>query len=272
MWKSAEALIVAAAFTGTLAVAVLPAVADPAPVKGEATKKGAQAQADKAGDKIGDKGKARQAVNVPAGAAPSAEAAPGKIIALGRPALPEEIAAWNIDVRADGEGLPDGKGSVKEGEELFLQSCAMCHGEFGEGAGRWPVLAGGRGTLKSDRPEKTIGSFWPYASTVFDYVHRAMPFGNNQSLTADQTYAIVAYLLNLNDLVPEDYVLSKQNFPKVELPNEANFFDDDRETSEKAFWKKDPCMTNCSGEVHVTARAQILNVTPDGDAPKGNLE
>ncbi|MFG1372674.1 cytochrome c [Xanthobacter oligotrophicus] len=261
MWKSAEALLVAS----TLLLAA-PAGAAPEP-KGAPAKAGVQnAGGLKAAQ---EQAKPQQAVNVPT-AAPPAPAA--KAIALGRPALPEEIAAWNIDVRPDGEGLPEGKGSVKHGEELFLQNCAVCHGEFGEGAGRWPVLAGGQGTLKSDRPEKTIGSFWPYASTVFDYVHRAMPFGNNQSLTADETYAIVAYLLNLNDLVPEGYVLSKENFPKVALPNEANFYEDDRETTEKAFWKKTPCMTNCSGEVHVTARAQILNVTPDGEAPKGNLE
>lgn len=258
MWKSAERLLAATLLAGGLAAAGI-AVADPQPAGKPAAK------AEKAGSD-----KARQAVNVaaPAATAPAAATA----IALGRPALPEEIAAWNIDVRADGEGLPPGKGSVKEGEELFLQNCATCHGEFGEGAGRWPVLAGGRGTLKSERPEKTIGSFWPYASTVYDYVHRAMPFGSNLSLTPDQTYAIVAYLLNLNDLVAEDFVLSKDNFPKVDLPNEANFYDDDRETSEKAFWKKSPCMKDCSGEVHVTARAQILNVTPDGDPPKGNLE
>lgn len=262
MWKSAEKVLAAAVLAGALAATGI-AVADPqggagkpAPAKFSAAKP--------------EKDKARQAVNVTA--PPAAPAAAAKSIALGRPALAEEIAAWNIDVRADGEGLPPGKGSVKEGEDLFLQNCAVCHGEFGEGAGRWPVLAGGRGTLKSERPEKTIGSFWPYASTVFDYVHRAMPFGSNMTLSADQTYAIVAYLLNLNDLVPENYVLSKENFPKVDLPNEANFFDDDRETSEKAFWKKSPCMTDCTGEVHVTARAQILNVTPDGEAPKGNLE
>ncbi|WP_024280670.1 cytochrome c [Xanthobacter sp. 126] len=265
MWKSAETLLASALLAGALAASGM-AVADPQPAK-----PAAKAEKDKAGaDKMGSD-KARQAVNVAAPASTTAQAT-AKTIALGRPALPEEIAAWNIDVRADGEGLPPGKGSVKEGEELFLQNCAQCHGEFGEGAGRWPVLAGGRGTLKSERPEKTIGSFWPYASTVYDYVHRAMPFGNNMSLSPDQTYAIVAYLLNLNDLVPEDYVLSKENFPKVDLPNEANFYDDDRETSEKAFWKKNPCMKDCSGEVHVTARAQILNVTPDGDPPKGNLE
>jgi len=258
MWKSAETLLAAAFLGGALAIAGA-AAADPAPAAKPAKAEKAQAGSEKA----------RQVANVPASAAVSL--AP-RAIALGRPALPEEIAAWNIDVRADGEGLPPGKGSVKQGEELFLQNCAQCHGEFGEGVGRWPVLAGGSGTLKSERPEKTIGSFWPYASTVYDYVHRAMPFGSNLTLSPDQTYAIVAYLLNLNDLVPEDYVLSKESFPKVELPNQANFYDDDRETSEKAFWKKNPCMKDCSGEVHVTARAQILNVTPDGEAPKGNLE
>ncbi|MFG1348915.1 c-type cytochrome [Xanthobacter autotrophicus] len=261
MWKSAEALLVASAL-----LLAVPAGAAP---EGKAAPAKAGAQEKTGVEKTGvEKANPRQAATVSAAApAPAAKA-----IALGRPALPEEIAAWNIDVRADGEGLPAGKGSVKQGEELFLRSCAVCHGEFGEGAGRWPVLAGGQGTLKSDRPEKTIGSFWPYASTVFDYVHRAMPFGNNQSLAPDETYAIVAYLLNLNDLVPEDYVLSKENFPKVVLPNTANFYEDDRETTEKAFWKAEPCMKDCSGEVHVTARAQILNVTPDGEAPKGNLE
>ncbi|MFG1392053.1 c-type cytochrome [Xanthobacter agilis] len=262
MWKSAEALL-AAAVAGAVGLAVLPAGADPA----------APAKPGTAAQKTGETGKLQQAVNVPApGSAPASAPASAPVIGLGRTALPEEIAAWNIDVRPDGEGLPAGAGSVRRGEDLFLQNCATCHGEFGEGAGRWPVLAGGRGTLQSDRPEKTIGSFWPYASTVFDYVHRAMPFGNNQSLSADDTYAIVAYLLNLNDLVPEDYVLSKDNFPKVDLPNQPNFFDDDRETAEKAFWKNDPCMADCAGAVHVTARAQVLNVTPDADPPKGNLE
>lgn len=260
MWKSAEALAVAIVMAGALAVAVLPSRAELAPgaQKGEAGK-AAQAKAEK--------GKAQQAVNA---AAPAAAGA-AKVVALGRPALAEEIAAWDIDVRPDGQGLPEGKGSVKEGEEVFLEQCAACHGEFGEGAGRWPVLAGGAGTLKSERPEKTIGSFWPDASTAYDYIHRAMPFGNGQSLTADQTYAIVAYLLNLNDVVKDDFVLSKENFAKVRLPNQPNFFDDDREKSEKAFWNSNPCMKNCTGEVKVISRARILDVTPDGEQ-KGNLE
>lgn len=187
-----------------------------------------------------------------------------KPLGLGRPALPEEVAAWDIDIRPDGQGLPAGRGSVKQGEELFIQQCAACHGDFGEGVGRWPVIAGGLGSLKADNPEKTIGSFWPFASTVFDYVHRAMPFGNAQSLTADETYAIVAYLLHLNDIVKQDFELSKENFASVKMPNAGGFFDDDRETSEKAFWRKEPCMTNCKPEpAKVTGRARVIDVTPD---------
>jgi cytochrome c len=197
-------------------------------------------------------------------ALPALAQTPAKKTGLGRAALPEEVAAWDIDVRPDGLGLPKGKGSVKQGEEIYLERCAMCHGEFGEGAGRYPVLAGGRGSLNKDNPEKTIGSFWPYLSTVFDYVRRAMPFGNAQSLSADETYAITAFLLNLNDIVKDDFVLSDENFKSVPLPNVGAFYDDDRETSEKAFWKKNPCMSNCGpAPAKVTSRARVLDVTPD---------
>jgi cytochrome c len=106
-------------------------------------------------------------------------------LGLGRPALPDEIKAWDTDVRPDGKGLPPGKGTVKQGDVIFQAQCASCHGEFGEGAGRWPVLAGGAGTLKADRPDKTIGSFWPDLSTAFDYIKRAMPYGNARSLNDD---------------------------------------------------------------------------------------
>lgn len=187
----------------------------------------------------------------------------GTTTGLGRPALPEEIKAWDIDVRPDGVGLPPGKGSVHDGEQLFIDNCTACHGDFGEGAGRWPVLAGGKGSLKSERPEKTIGSYWPYASTVYDYIHRAMPFGAGQTLQPDQVYALVAYLLYLNDEVGDDFVLSQENFPTVKLPNEANFYDDDRETIESAFWNREPCMKDCKAKVEIISRARILDVTPD---------
>lgn len=199
-----------------------------------------------------------------AGAGVALAAEPSKKAGLGRPALPAEIAAWDIDVRPDGAGLPVGKGSAKDGEAIFIEKCAACHGEFGEGVGRWPVLSGGKDTLKSDNPDKTIGSFWPYASTAFDYIRRAMPFGNSQSLTPDETYAIVAYLLTMNDVVKEDFELSNENFAKVTLPNAGGFYDDDRETAEKAFWRKTPCMTNCKPEpAKVTGRARVIDVTPD---------
>ena len=194
----------------------------------------------------------------------------GEGLGLGRPALPEEIAAWDIDVRPDGQGLPEGQGSVADGEVLFQERCAACHGEFGEGAGRWPVLAGGQGTLSSERPEKTVGSFWPYASTAFDYVHRAMPFGDAQSLQPDEVYALVAYVLNLNDVVPADFVLSKDNFASVALPNVGAFYDDDRDVAEKAFWKAEPCMTDCKATVEITGHAAVLDVTPEeGEAAQG---
>lgn len=197
-------------------------------------------------------------------AAPALAGDTGKKTGLGREALPQEVAAWDIDVRPDGLGLPPGSGSVKQGEQLFTERCAACHGDFGEGVGRWPVLAGGRDTLKSDNPDKTIGSFWPFASTVFDYVRRAMPFGNAQSLTPDETYAIVAYLMAMNDVVKEDFVLSKENFTSLKMPNQDGFYPDDREQSEKAFWKKDPCMKDCKPAAPtVTGRARVIDVTPD---------
>lgn len=189
-------------------------------------------------------------------------------LVLGREALPEEIAAWDIDVRPDGRGLPPGKGTVKQGDQLFQSQCAACHGEFGEGAGRWPVLAGGHGTLKADRPDKTIGSFWPDLSTVFDYVKRAMPYGNAQSLSNDDVYALTAYLLSMNDIIKdENFELNDKNFLSIKMPNAAAFYDDDREIAEKHFWVKEPCMKNCrTAAPKVIGRAVSIDVTPDSKA------
>ena len=184
---------------------------------------------------------------------------------LGRPATAEEIAAWDIDVRPDGLGLPEGEGSVVDGEEIFAEQCAVCHGDFAEGVDRWPVLSGGFDTLKSDRPVKTIGSYWPYLSTVWDYVYRAMPFGNAQSLTPDQVYAITAFLLYANDIVDDEFVLSKENFTTVHLPNEANFIEDSRPDT-PTLADGEPCMSDCKTDVKVTMRARVLDVTPDDDS------
>lgn len=185
-------------------------------------------------------------------------------LGLGRPALPDEIKAWDTDVRPDGKGLPPGKGTVKQGDVLFQAQCASCHGEFGEGAGRWPVLAGGAGTLKADRPDKTIGSFWPDLSTAFDYIKRAMPYGNARSLSDDDVYALTAYLLSMNDIIKdENFELNDGNFKSIKMPNATAFYDDDRETAEKHFWKKDPCMKDCRSAPKVTGRAIAVDVTPD---------
>ncbi len=195
--------------------------------------------------------------------------ATGVTYGLGRAALPEEIAAWDIDVRPDGQGLPEGSGDVWTGEEVFVEKCAACHGDFAEGLDRWPVLAGGWDSLTHDRPEKTIGSYWPYLSTVFDYVHRAMPYGDAQSLTADEVYAITAYLLYSNAVVEDDFTLSHENFTEVSLPNEDGFFMDDRDEGEIPEFTREPCMENCKDEVQITMRAVILDVTPDAEGTEG---
>lgn len=194
-------------------------------------------------------------------------AKPSPKLGLGRPALPEEIAAWDTDVRPDGTGLPPGKGTARQGDQVFQANCGTCHGEFGEGVGRWPVLAGGFGTLKGDRPDKTIGSFWPDVSTVFDYIKRSMPYGNARSLSDDDVYALTAYLLNMNDVIKdENFELNERNLTSIKMPNAAAFYDDDRETTEKQFWSEEPCMTNCRGAPKVTGRAVSIDVTPDSKA------
>lgn len=183
-------------------------------------------------------------------------------LGLGRAATPAEVAAWDIDIRPDGAGLPEGRGDVYAGEELFVEQCAVCHGDFGEGVGRWPVLAGGFGTLASEDPVKTVGSYWPYLSTVWDYVNRAMPFGYAQSLSPDEVYAIVAYILYSNDIVDDEFELSHENFAEVRMPNEENFFMDDRLDS-PIFARAEVCMTDCKDSVEITARARIIDVTPE---------
>ncbi|MBI6630085.1 c-type cytochrome [Pontibaca salina] len=182
---------------------------------------------------------------------------------LGREALPEEVAAWDVAVRPDGTGLPEGSGDVWTGEEVFTDYCAACHGDFAEGVDNWPQLAGGRNTLTDDRPVKTVGSYWPYLSTVWDYVNRSMPFGAAQTLSADEVYAITAYILYSNDIVGDDFVLSHENFLDVEMPNADGFIVDDRPETEYPLFSTEPCMENCKESVEITMRASILDVTPD---------
>ena len=182
---------------------------------------------------------------------------------LGRAALSEEIAAWDVDVLPDGRGLPQGRGDVFTGEEVFAEKCASCHGDFAEGVDNWPVLAGGFDTLADKDPVKTVGSYWPYLSTVWDYVHRSMPFGEAQTLSADETYAIVAYILYSNDLVDDDFELSHENFAEFEMYNKDGFVADDRPDLEYAKWRTEPCMENCKPSVEITMRATFLDVTPE---------
>ncbi len=181
-------------------------------------------------------------------------------LGLGRTALPAEIAAWDTDIRPDGRGLPDGEGSALEGESLYTEKCAACHGDFGEGVDRWPVLAGGQGTLRDSRPVKTLGSYWPYLSTAWDYIYRAMPYGDAASLTPGETYALVAYLLYLNDLVEDDFTLTRDGLAAFSLPNAPSFRNDDRPKVEYPALTT-ACMTDCKDKVDITARA--LDVTPD---------
>ena len=195
-------------------------------------------------------------------------------LGLGRPALPEEVKAWDVSVLPDGTNLPEGSGDVAMGEEVFAEKCASCHGEFAEGLDSWPVLAGGEGTLTDRRPVKTVGSYWPHLSTVYDYIHRSMPFGAAQTVTEDETYAIVAFLLYSNGLVDEDFALSKANFTEVEMPNAGGFYPDDRPETEYPLFTGEPCMKDCHPTpVQVTKRAVELNVTPvDPDGkPAGTL-
>jgi cytochrome c2 len=184
---------------------------------------------------------------------------------LGRAALSDEIAAWDMTIMPNGHGLPDGSGSVLDGEELWVESCSACHGDFGEAVGNWPVIAGGLGTLQNRRPVKTVGSYWPYLSTVWDYVHRSMPFGNAQSLTTDDTYAIVAYILYSNNLVDEEFVLDHDSFADVQMPNVDGFYVDDRAATEYPLFSVDRCMSDCRAPVAISTRATDINVTPAYD-------
>ena len=141
---------------------------------------------------------------------------------FGRPATPEETKLWDIDVRPDGSGLPEGSGTVAAGATVYDNNCVACHGPNGQG-GIKDRLVGGQGTLASNNPVKTVGSYWPYATTLFDYIRRAMPYPTPGSLSDDETYALVAYILNLNGIVPADANLDKNNLPKIQMPNRDGF-------------------------------------------------
>jgi len=146
---------------------------------------------------------------------------------IGRRATDAEIAAWNLDIDRDGKSLPAGSGSVKHGKEIYEAQCAACHGASGEG-GLGDKLAGGQGSLATPKPIKTVGSFWPYAPTLFDYIRRAMPLNAPQSLSNDEVYAVAAYVLNLNGLVSEDKTIDAKSLASIKMPNRNGFVVDPR--------------------------------------------
>jgi cytochrome c len=154
---------------------------------------------------------------------PSARAEYG----IGAPIAASALGRWDIDIAPDGRGLPTGSGSVAVGKQLFATKCAACHGQAGEG-GIGDPLVGGTGSLTSLKPKKTLGSYWPYATTLFDYIRRAMPYNAPQSLTADEVYALSAYLLYLNGIVPERTRLDAKSLPRVRMPNRGGFVPDPR--------------------------------------------
>jgi S-disulfanyl-L-cysteine oxidoreductase SoxD len=142
---------------------------------------------------------------------------------LGKPISSEDLASWDISIGPDGAGLPPGSGTVKQGEAVFAAKCQACHGEKGAGTPN-DRLVGGQGSLPGDKPPiKTVGSYWPYATTLFDYIRRAMPFNESKSLTNDEIYGVVAYLLNLNGVIPEGETMNARSLPKVTMPNREGF-------------------------------------------------
>jgi S-disulfanyl-L-cysteine oxidoreductase SoxD len=136
---------------------------------------------------------------------------------------PADIAPWDISIGPDGAGLPPGRGTVAQGEIIYATKCQACHGEKGTGRPN-DSLVGGIGSLGPDKvPVKTVGSYWPYATTLFDYIRRAMPFQESQSLSSDEVYAVSAYILHLNEIVGVNDVLDAQSLPKVTMPNRDGF-------------------------------------------------
>lgn len=159
---------------------------------------------------------------------------------FGEKATSEQIAGWDIDARPPGEGLPEGSGSVSAGREIYSNTCVACHGQEGEGG--MDRLVGGKGSLDTDEPVRTVGSYWPYATTLFDYIRRTMPFDNPHSLSEDELYAVTAYVLHMNDLVPEDATMDSESLPEVEMPNKDAFFSPDPRPDVD----NTPCMNNCA--------------------------
>ncbi|MBS1825247.1 MAG: cytochrome c [Acidobacteria bacterium] len=146
---------------------------------------------------------------------------------VGRAPTAEEVKAWAITVFPDGRGLPEGSGTAAEGKDVYERRCQRCHGSEGKG-GDEPPIVGGKGTIATPKPLKTVGSYWPYATTLFDYIRRAMPFKDPGMLTANQTYAVSAYILQQNGLIGANEAMNAKTLPQVKMPNKDGFIADPR--------------------------------------------
>jgi cytochrome c len=174
---------------------------------------------------------------------------------FGKPASKAEIAGWDIAVRPDGTGLPKGRGSVAEGQALYDEKCATCHGTFGE-SNSYLQIAGGVGSLGTDEPTRTTGSKLQYATTLWDYINRAKPFNAPKTLTPNEVYALTAYVLSLSDIVPADAVLDQDSLPRLKMPNRDGF------TTDHGFMRRDgkpdthntACMHDCVEEVRLSSQ------------------
>lgn len=172
-------------------------------------------------------------LGTPAGA-PAAEHVaaiePGKAspLHIGHAPTQAELAALDLTVLPGGAGLPVGRGTAREGKALYAARCAMCHGSEGEGLGDFAALVGGRGTLASEKPVLTVGSYWPYATTLFDYIRRAMPYYSPGSLSNDEVYALTAWILHANDLIDEKSIVDRATLPAIRMPNRDGFVADPR--------------------------------------------
>jgi cytochrome c551/c552 len=196
---------------------------------------------------------------------------------FGQPASPEQIAGWDIDVRPDGHGLPKGRGTVAEGQRLYEAQCASCHGYFGESVD-YLRLAGGIGSLGSDTPVRTTLSKLNHATTLFDYIRRAMPFAAPQSLSPDETYALTAYVLHLGDLLAADAALDERSILQLKLPNRDGFTTAHGLGSVRSRpdVRARPCMRDCPGARRITSALPEYARGAHGDLdaqmrPRGGL-
>lgn len=160
---------------------------------------------------------------------------------FGQPVSEADIAAWNIDIRTpDGAGLPPGRGTVAEGKKVYDEKCVACHGPNAKGGPMFGAMVGGINSFKTEKRILTPGSMYPYAPILFDYIRRAMPMDRPQTLTANEVYAVSAYLLHLNGLIPESAVMDQKSLAQVKMPNRDGFIIDDRPDV-----RATRCMTNC---------------------------